>query len=42
MTSKKVYQAPSVENLGTLAQITAATANVKGAADGSTGKNNKT
>lgn len=41
MTSKKTYQAPSVEKLGTLAQITSATPN-KGAADGGTGKNNKT
>ena len=42
MTSKRTYQAPSVEKLGTLAEITAATANPKGANDGSGSKNNKT
>ena len=42
MTSKQTYQAPSVEKLGTLAQITASTASPKGAADGGGGKNNKT
>ena len=41
MMSKKSYGTPSLEKLGTLAQITAA-ATQNGAKDNSTGKNQKT
>ena len=40
MKIKKAYDAPSVEKLGTLSQITSAATN-KGIADGGTGKNQK-
>ena len=42
MIAKKEYDAPAVEKLGTLAQITSATLSAKGASDGGQGQANKT